>query len=798
MATPILPPELPADQVHPPKVPSPAHSKGGTCRTFVDSQPRLGADLLPLAGSGISKAESVGVPVARSVRHVGHRPPDSTTLAMPPDLPDEGSFDIFVDPDCSISMPPSGPFKGGCCRTLADSHAQVGANSLPFVAPWLSQVEPVHTCRVLADITNFSIHEMLPFSPDLEACSSSTVEHVGFRSPAIVAPQELRGYGHSVASLRPALVSNGSDAPEAFSFSGWFCPRPLLCPRKTSSARPKARFQRGRAAVSSGPSPVPGVPDASVTGRRQSSYLQVASAAALAPASSHFTSFDSVRQSQQLLRQPHWGPYQCLFHAISTSHLPNPVGGLISDSIEGFPEPQVLVSREAMRLTHRAVVLVFDIHPRLVWACDVPISQTLLSFLVSTPWPSTHPAQSLLHPASLVCTCAVAEIACEDVVPDEVQVIRVTAGRAGQGPPASLPTIADRPPTPPLPSRRWERSSALTTPMLDQHHSHQAAPSSGYVVSVSAIDSRTEFAVFDVYHHARLLPCPSSASDLHLLQLAMAATPELGGAVHFRMLTHLLPGLPRRQLVMWGDLMPGSVVFPVSFGSGVNSVCTIEVPERFSAVQACTFLCRHCQLPEVIIERLADLDLRFVVSGNAVYPLDPMACAQADSAVLLGDLFSAISLNSHRLSFVRGTQTPSSSSTPSVVSHPVDDDHSHFVVFLESRPAQLLPVTVGSTVTDLVIAAIEQFPELGPYTGHRVLARPVPGLPPIQVCLWRVLGVGERVLLVSTANSASPFLRDPHQHFPHADADCLLCWGNHRSWRFTWLRGSSKALPRLR
>ena len=331
----------------------------------------------------------------------------------------------------------------------------------------------------------------------------------------------------------------------------------------------------------------------------------------------------------------------------------------------------------------------------------------------------------------------------------------MTAGRPGQGPPASFLTIADRPPTPPLPDRRWGRSSALITPSLDQHQSRQAAPSFCHVTSVSATDFPTEFAVFDVYHHARLLPCPSTASDLHLLQLAIAATPEFGGAVHFRMLTHLLPGLPRRQLVLWGDLLPGSVVFPVSFGSGVNSVCTIEVPEP--AVQACTFLCRHCQLPEVIIERLADLDLRLVVNGNVVYPLDPMACAQADSAVLLGDLFSAISLNSHRLSFVRGTQTPSSSSAPSVVSHPVDDDHSHFVVFLESRPAQLLPVTAGSTVTDLVIAAIERFPELGPYTGHRVLARPVPGLPPIQVCLWGVLGVGERVLPVSTANSASPF-----------------------------------------
>ena len=283
----LRPPDI-ATPTSPP--PSPAHFHGSTCRTFVDSQPRFDADLLPLEGSGTSKDESAGA------RHVGLRPPDTTTLALPSELPGDGSFDIFIDPDCSISMPSSGPFKGGSCRTLADSHPQVGVNSPPFVAPWLPQVEPVHTCRVLADITNLSIQEVLPFSPDFEACVSSKAEHVGFRSPVIFAPPELRGYGHSVSSLRPAFVSNGSDAPEALSFSGWSCPRPLLCPRKTSSARPKARFQRGRAVVSSGPSPVPGVPDASVTGRRQSN-LQVASAAALAPASSHFTSFDSVRQS---------------------------------------------------------------------------------------------------------------------------------------------------------------------------------------------------------------------------------------------------------------------------------------------------------------------------------------------------------------------------------------------------------------------------------------------------------------------------------------------------------------------
>ena len=492
--------------------------------------------------------------------------------------------------------------------------------------------------------------------------------------------------------------------------------------------------------------------------------MQVGSASTLAAVSSHFTSFDSVRQSQQLLRQPHWGPYQCLFHAISTSHLPNPVGGLITDTIEGFPVPQVLVSREAMRFTHRSIVLVFEVQPRLVWACDVPIFQTLRSFLANNPWPSAHPAQDLLRSDLLICASAAAEIECGHVVPDEVQVIRVSA-RAATGLSLSSPSPhCERPPTPPLPSRRWDRRlDAALSFSGPQHIVSDTAPSHGPLLQAPSVDDLSEFVVFDVYHHARILPCQSSDSFQRLSQIAAAATPDLGGIVHFRVLTHILPGLPQRQLVLWGDLAPGSVIFPISFGSGVNAVCTVDVPTSYSAVQACTFMCRHCQLPEVLIDRIVDLDLRLAINGEAVYPLDPMACAQADSAILLGDLFSAIALNPHRLGFVRGTQPPlspassSAQSQPSLFSYVTASEHTQFAVFLEARPVQLLPVTSGATMTDLVIAAIEQFPELGPYTGHRILSRPVPGLPPLQICLWGTLGVGERVLPVSTANSASPF-----------------------------------------
>ena len=336
-----------------------------------------------------------------------------------------------------------------------------------------------------------------------------------------------------------------------------------------------------------------------------------------------------------------------MFHAISTSHLPNPVGGLVTDVIDGFSTPQVLVSREALRFTHRSVILVFHILPRLVWVCDIPIFQTLRSFLTDTSWPLALSAQGLLRAGSLICSALVA-VNWDLVAPADVQVIRITSHSF-----ASVPTVLPaldnvRPPTPPLPGRRWTRPLLTSTQALDLPGTASEADSSEEGIGFASLeDSWTEFAVFDVYHHARLLPCRTVDSDRRLSQIAAAATPELGAVFHYRVLTHLLAGLPKRQLVLWGDLTPGSVVFPISFGSGVNAVCTLDVPQHFSAVQACTFMCRHCQLPDTIIDRLVDLDLRLAVNGEVVYPLDPRACQSADSATLHGDLFAAISLNDH-------------------------------------------------------------------------------------------------------------------------------------------------------
>ena len=91
-----------------------------------------------------------------------------------------------------------------------------------------------------------------------------------------------------------------------------------------------------------------------------------------------------------------------------------------------------------------------------------------------------------------------------------------------------------------------------------------------------------------------------------------------------------------QQFVIWGDKLPFSVILPVSIGIGPGEICTVEAPLEYSAVQLTTLICRHCQLPDSIIEAVADIDARVLVNGEAVYPLDPGACRAADTAQLQG------------------------------------------------------------------------------------------------------------------------------------------------------------------
>ena len=57
-------------------------------------------------------------------------------------------------------------------------------------------------------------------------------------------------------------------------------------------------------------------------------------------------------------------------------------------------------------------------------------------------------------------------------------------------------------------------------------------------------------------------------------------------------------------------------------------------------------------------------------------------------------------------------------------------------------------------MAELVYRAFDQFPGLGPRCGHRILSRPLPGLPPIQICIWDNLAVDQRVLQIVLRDAA--------------------------------------------
>ena len=81
-------------------------------------------------------------------------------------------------------------------------------------------------------------------------------------------------------------------------------------------------------------------------------------------------------------------------------------------------------------------------------------------------------------------------------------------------------------------------------------------------------------------------------------------------------------------------------------------------------------------------------------------------------------------------------------------------DSSHFTIFVEPATVQLLPLPDGASLAELVYRAFGQFPRLGARCGHRILSRPLPGLPPIQVCIWDNLGADQRVQVVIGDDSA--------------------------------------------
>ena len=464
-----------------------------------------------------------------------------------------------------------------------------------------------------------------------------------------------------------------------------------------------------------------------------------------------FTSFDAVSQDALLARHMTWTGQRCLQEAIDRSLLPLPTGRISTFAVPSLPLPQVILSQTAMRHTHHTVVLLFGgdalrhgsppAHSLLV--ADVPLWLSLHDFLFSHRVHDHHVRHLFPFRDQLACLVNGQVFDCYSPVPRSADVIHIAP--PGNGIPAynllssESPVQAVRPPTPPIPTD-LPADSLSDIPFQGLHSDHEACP-------------EQDFVVFDVYHHARLLPCPSTASPTDLIQTALAHTPQIGVVYGSRWAHFCLPGLPRRQLILWGDKLPDSCILPISFGRGVGAVCTIEVLFSYSAIQIVGLACRICQLPDSILESVAELESSLWINEARCYPLDPNAGSNADTARLIGPhLPGLVAGSTFSVRNLRPQPSASSSSSHAVnqfirdLSDAEAPPGSHFVAFGEPNIVHVLPIPAGVSMADLVYQAFARFPSLATRCGHRVLSRPVLGLPNIQVCVWDNLAVDQRVL----------------------------------------------------
>ena len=474
-----------------------------------------------------------------------------------------------------------------------------------------------------------------------------------------------------------------------------------------------------------------------------------------------FTSFDAMDQARSFSRNPDWDVQRCLFEAVSSAAIPNPIGRRLHYPVYGFDEPQFVVHRNDRRFTHKSVVFVCPSAVPHYWVCDVPNGLSPQTFLLEMVMDSLHPwHRTFASWPTFTCLVNGAPVDCFRTLPARTDVVDILLGPHFDYSDLVAAVTAEtrnRPPTPPIPAQRWERRRLReppSSPIPVEDTFLQPSTSSATVADDA--EGPDTFVVFDVYFHARVLPCRRHHSMAHRAAIALEHTPQISAEVAgFREVRFRLPGFPSSQLVLWGDKLPDSVILPVALGTEPSTVCTVESPQAFSALQLVTLMCRHCQLPDHVIEAVAELDARLVVNEEPVYPLDPGTCARADTAMLQGVLF--------RPTLHLATPSPLS---PSALSRDGSDPAMDFIqtlssaergtaefaVFAEGCGPCVLPIPGGASMADLVDLAFSEFPAYGPRCGHRLLSRSLPGFPPIQFCIWGTLGIDERVVLVVPPN----------------------------------------------
>ena len=204
--------------------------------------------------------------------------------------------------------------------------------------------------------------------------------------------------------------------------------------------------------------------------------------------------------------------------------------------------------------------------------------------------------------------------------------------------------LHQRPPTPPIPSGRWDRSfgghhtgSIFDLDKSEDGSSAVPARSNEVTVGLSTASSfdDTTFAVFDVIFHARVLRCREGAPYSELAEIAFEQSPLLGHPRNYRVVQHNLPGFPNRQVVIWGRKPRNSNIFPIQVGSLAGQVCTVEAPRYVSVMQALEIAGRHCNLEGSVLARASASTLQLYVNGISVPPFEPSTCETADTAMLL-------------------------------------------------------------------------------------------------------------------------------------------------------------------
>ena len=607
----------------------------------------------------------------------------------------------------------------------------------------------------------------LPDVPAYLPCTpAKRVEHVGFRSPSVPLQQA------SAAGLLPPLRAEriehvGFRSPRTTVGSDeFYTPGHVVCmPQQPASKakvqgrsfqqmRPGAAPSRPSSAIFRSPlegdchhSPVPCVPVQGV----------------LSDLSERFTSFDAIQQHSGLSKAADWSDDRCRQEAIARSPLPFPTGRISATNVEGFPVPQIIVSQIAMAHTHQTVVIAFSeatgfggMH---ILVADVPSWITLFDFLLDNRRHGPISEQLLGNLDSITCLFDGEPGDCHSVVPRSTDVIHIRTAPVPPGPSVAASrtaTTPTRPPTPPLPSGVWP-PGVLRGERIS-HASH--APAVPVVSIHDETPDSSDFVVFDVYHHARILECRITDTDERLVMLALEATPEIGSVFHWRRVQFLLPGFPKRQM-LWGDRLPNSVILPIAFGPGPTAVCTVEAVQSFSALQIVILACRACQLPHFLIQGVADSESALWINEQRQYPLDPHAGVSADTARLLGFGISSFLESRHSQSSQLSSVSSGAREAREFL-RSIDDSmlgaSSHFAVLAEPAHVILLPLPEGASLAELVYRAFGQFPGFDARCGHRILCRPLPGLPPIQVCVWDNLAADQRVLqVVFSDDSAEVF-----------------------------------------